>query len=287
MSAPDALGNGVGRYDGILRCWLNDELVFERTDLRFRHHPDIHVNEVWMDHFHGGTTPPEAVHPFAHWGMVVAKKRIGMINLGRRPSQRVSSPQRLLISKNTIRQANPCQAERERNGTRATGRSGNRRDGEHYGRTGLADLESRRQDVPECWRRRMFPWPGDGISQADRTYGVSQARSRRTRRRGSTGIIATIRLRPKWCLFADGVAAIGHTYDTTEWVPAAWGITGPKGGFILPVRDVVYGVGSCYRPVICDLETKQWKKAASRRTGGHCAGDATQYWWRQFVRPRS
>ena len=72
----------------------------------------------------------------------------------------------------------------------------------------------------------------------------------------------------KWGMFADGVATIGHTYDTTEWVPAGWGITGVQGGFILPVRDVFYQVQSCYRPVICDLATKQWKKAAGEGSEG-------------------
>src|SRR2546427_10590287 len=61
---------------------------------------------------HGGTTPPEKIHPFAHWGMVAARKRIGMINLSSLPSM----GKFVAISKNTIRQANPCVAERDGTG---------------------------------------------------------------------------------------------------------------------------------------------------------------------------
>lgn len=82
MRNPDARGNGIGNFDGVLRCWFDGRLAFEKRNLRYRHHPGIHIDEIWLNHYHGGVTPPEARHPFAMWGVVVARKYIGPINAG-------------------------------------------------------------------------------------------------------------------------------------------------------------------------------------------------------------
>src|ERR1022692_1501863 len=73
----DALGNGTGNKDGILRGWVDGVLVMERTDVMMRKHPAINVEEVWLDHYHGGTTPAEIEHPFAMANAVVANAYIG------------------------------------------------------------------------------------------------------------------------------------------------------------------------------------------------------------------
>jgi hypothetical protein len=73
----DKAGNGTGRRDGVLRVWLDGVQVFEKTDIRFRHHPDIKIDEVWLNWYHGGTRPAAATH---HWRManvVVARSYIG------------------------------------------------------------------------------------------------------------------------------------------------------------------------------------------------------------------
>jgi len=78
LKAPfDSLGNGVGNADGILRGWVDGVLVFEKTDIVFRKHPAIRVDEIWLDHYHGGTIPAEAEHGFEMANLVVASAYIG------------------------------------------------------------------------------------------------------------------------------------------------------------------------------------------------------------------
>jgi hypothetical protein len=73
----DSLGNGVGVADGILRAWVDGVQVVEKRDIIYRKHPSIRINEIWLDHYHGGTVPAEAEHPFAMANVVVAKSYIG------------------------------------------------------------------------------------------------------------------------------------------------------------------------------------------------------------------
>ena len=73
----DALGNGTGVENGIVRGWLDGVLVFEKTDAVLRKHPAIKIDEVWIDHYHGGTTPAEAEHPLKMAALVVARSYIG------------------------------------------------------------------------------------------------------------------------------------------------------------------------------------------------------------------
>ena len=75
----DAYGNGMAVENGIVRGWLDGVLVFEKTDAVLRKHPAIKVDEVWIDHYHGGMTPAEAEHPFQMAALVVAKNYIGPI----------------------------------------------------------------------------------------------------------------------------------------------------------------------------------------------------------------
>lgn len=73
----DALGNGTGRRDGVLRAWVDGVQVLERTDVRFRHHPKIKLDEVWLNWYHGGTKPAEATHHYRMSNVVVARSYIG------------------------------------------------------------------------------------------------------------------------------------------------------------------------------------------------------------------
>ena len=43
----------------------------------FRKNPAIAVDEVWLDHYHGGTMLPEKQHAFAMTALVVARSYIG------------------------------------------------------------------------------------------------------------------------------------------------------------------------------------------------------------------
>ena len=78
LSGPyDALGNGIGNADGILRGWIDGVMVFEKKDIIFRKHPAIRVDEVWLSHYHGGVIPAEAEHDFEMANLVVASAYIG------------------------------------------------------------------------------------------------------------------------------------------------------------------------------------------------------------------
>jgi hypothetical protein len=78
LSGPyDALGNGVGNADGILRGWIDGVMVFEKKDIVFRKHPAIRVDEIWLSHYHGGVIPAEAEHDFEMANLVVASAYIG------------------------------------------------------------------------------------------------------------------------------------------------------------------------------------------------------------------
>lgn len=76
----DKNGNGVAAADGIVRGWLDGVLVFEKTDAVLRVHPAIKIDEVWLDHYHGGPRPAETAHRLSMAALVVARRYIGPIN---------------------------------------------------------------------------------------------------------------------------------------------------------------------------------------------------------------
>lgn len=69
--------NTPGRSDGVLQVWVDGRLALRRTDLRLRDSPDIRIEEVWMNVYHGGTSPaPANLHAFIDQ-VVVARSYIG------------------------------------------------------------------------------------------------------------------------------------------------------------------------------------------------------------------
>ena len=46
---------GVGNYDGILEYFIDGDLKFQRTNLRFRNYADIHINKIYVDIYSGGS----------------------------------------------------------------------------------------------------------------------------------------------------------------------------------------------------------------------------------------
>ncbi|MFC6835898.1 polysaccharide lyase [Halomarina ordinaria] len=54
--------NTPGQNDGVLRGWVDGDLAFERTDLRFRDTEDIAVEDYWFNVYHGGgeTAPSDS-----------------------------------------------------------------------------------------------------------------------------------------------------------------------------------------------------------------------------------
>lgn len=69
--------NRVGADDGELKVWVDGELAMHRTRIRVRDIPEIRIEKVWMNVYHGGTTPAAAdLHLFID-NVVVARRYIG------------------------------------------------------------------------------------------------------------------------------------------------------------------------------------------------------------------
>lgn len=69
--------NSPGKKDGIIRAWVDGQLAFEKTDIRFRDVDRLKIDQVWMNVYHGGTLPsPYDQHLFID-NVVIARKYIG------------------------------------------------------------------------------------------------------------------------------------------------------------------------------------------------------------------
>lgn len=76
MNTPGKDG-GPGTRDGMLRVWIDGRPAYEKTDLRFRDLDTLKIEQVWMNVYHGGTTPsPRDQHLYVD-NVVVAKNYIG------------------------------------------------------------------------------------------------------------------------------------------------------------------------------------------------------------------
>lgn len=69
--------NKPGQKDGVLRAWIDGRLAFERTDLRLRNVPDLKIEAVWFNVYHGGVTPPPRDMDMYIDNVVIAKSYIG------------------------------------------------------------------------------------------------------------------------------------------------------------------------------------------------------------------
>lgn len=69
--------NRPDEKDGILRAWVDGKLVFEKTDIRYRTVPDLRIESVWMNVYHGGTQRSHKDLTLFIDNVVVAKKYIG------------------------------------------------------------------------------------------------------------------------------------------------------------------------------------------------------------------
>ncbi|QEG38119.1 polysaccharide lyase [Roseimaritima ulvae] len=69
--------NSIGEKNGVLRAWVDGHLAFEKTNIRFRLTDELKIEQVWMNLYHGGTSPsPYDQHVFID-NVVIAKKYIG------------------------------------------------------------------------------------------------------------------------------------------------------------------------------------------------------------------
>jgi hypothetical protein len=69
--------NTLGQKDGVLKVWVEGELAFERTDIRVRNVPELKIQRIWMNVYHGGTKPSHKDQHLFIDNVVIARKYIG------------------------------------------------------------------------------------------------------------------------------------------------------------------------------------------------------------------
>ncbi|MBS0346298.1 MAG: hypothetical protein JSR69_07525 [Proteobacteria bacterium] len=69
--------NTPGQKDGVMRAWIDGRLAFEKKDLRLRNVPELKIETVWFDIYHGGMTPPPRDMDLYIDNVVIAKSYIG------------------------------------------------------------------------------------------------------------------------------------------------------------------------------------------------------------------
>lgn len=78
----DAIGNGVAVNDGQYRVWVDGVQVYERTNFRWRRHPEMGIQGFWLNWYHGGTAAaPRNMH-FRMNSVAIARAYIGPRNDG-------------------------------------------------------------------------------------------------------------------------------------------------------------------------------------------------------------
>jgi hypothetical protein len=69
--------NTPGEKDGILRAWVDGRLAYERTDWRWRTVDSLKIERIWMNVYHGGTTPADSNEHLYIDNVVIADRYIG------------------------------------------------------------------------------------------------------------------------------------------------------------------------------------------------------------------
>lgn len=69
--------NSPGQHDGVFRAWIDGKLAFERAGIRFRDIPELAIEMIWVNVYHGGQTPsPHDQHLYID-NIVIAREYIG------------------------------------------------------------------------------------------------------------------------------------------------------------------------------------------------------------------
>lgn len=73
---------GVGRWDGLLECWVDGQLAFSRPNWLFRHIANVQIQAFGLNLQHGGTSPynPNTMNLYIT-NIVASKSRIGSTRL--------------------------------------------------------------------------------------------------------------------------------------------------------------------------------------------------------------
>lgn len=73
----NTITDGRGNNDGILQGWIDDQLVFTRTNLRFRDVPNLKIEKIWGNVYVGGSWVADRNMAIHFDNMVIARSRIG------------------------------------------------------------------------------------------------------------------------------------------------------------------------------------------------------------------
>lgn len=76
----DATGNGVAINDGEYRVWVDGVQAYERTNFRWRRHPEMGIQGFWLNWYHGGTAAAPRTMHFRMDSVVIARSYIGPRN---------------------------------------------------------------------------------------------------------------------------------------------------------------------------------------------------------------
>lgn len=69
--------NTPGKNDGMMRAWVDDKLVFEKSDVRMRDVDKLKIETVWINVYNGGTwTAKQDQHLFID-DVTISRSRIG------------------------------------------------------------------------------------------------------------------------------------------------------------------------------------------------------------------
>ena len=71
--------NSPGNKDGVFRAWIDGRQVLEKTGLSFRHVPDLKIESVWLNVYHGGSSPAPQDMTLYIDNVVIAKSYIGPV----------------------------------------------------------------------------------------------------------------------------------------------------------------------------------------------------------------
>lgn len=69
--------NTPGKHDGVVRAWIDGQLVMDKKAIQFRLTNDLKIESVWMDVYHGGVAPAPKNMTLYIDNVVIARRYIG------------------------------------------------------------------------------------------------------------------------------------------------------------------------------------------------------------------
>jgi hypothetical protein len=266
---PDVNNNYTPNRDGIVEGWVNGVKVFSRANLILRRHPDIHVDEVWLNHYHGGTNVVANPMHFRQAATVVSTQYVGP--MGGRGAL-------VTINRNTPYDINPCPAENTGGSCLWSGTP--------RGSNGFRFLFENFSGGIYCpGINSLVMWSGGEMYNGPATKFSFDTGLWSVASDLPTDIMGTNQdndphFNKQWGTFGGyqydsggpfGVAAPPHTYDVLCYLPPEWG-GGPKGSLLAPTRAVYYQVNSTPWSVKCDLATGHWSPGSQNGSLIHNTG---------------